>query len=315
MKIIICGAGGFIGQNLVEYFANMGNDVRAIYSLDAILPKVPSHVSQYRANLTDRIDVDWAIDDCDLLLQFAASTSGSNVIVNNPAVHVTDNAIMNSLILRRTLECKIGHYIFPSCSVMYPSSLLPQTEDSLDFNNPIDKKYFGVGNTKLYIEKMCQFYSQITDTKFTVIRHSNIYGPNDKFDPATSHVFASLLKKIIDNNKSIEIWGDGQEGRDLLYIDDLILFIENVIYWQRNKFDLFNVGSGKLIQIEKLAKIMMEVLEKDLEIHYNKDKPTIPVNILLNCDKAKEIIGWEPTTEIKTGIKKTYEWYKGKYVS
>ena len=310
MKVIICGAGGFIGQNLVEHFTKNGDEVTALYSPNSEIPAKQKGVSCYHTDLTDKAEVDYWIDDCDLLLQFAASTSGSNVIVNNPAVHVTDNAIMNSLILRRTLECKIGHYIFPSCSVMYPSSLSPQTEDSLDFNNPIDNKYFGVGNTKLYIEKMCEFYSRISPTKFTVIRHSNTYGPYDKFDPERSHVFAALLRKVCDSENELEIWGTGEEGRDLIYIDDLVRFVAMVAERQHTKFEIFNVGGQRLVKINDLAQLMMSTIGKSLPIKHNLEKPTIPVNILLDCRKACRVIGWENKTCLSEGIRKTWEWYR-----
>lgn len=310
MKITICGAGGFIGENLVRHLSNdKKNEITAIFSRKNFIYRVDDNVKCIRANLLDPKHVSEYIQDCDLLLQMAATTSGSNVIVNSPYVHVTDNAIMNSLLLRETVNKKIGHFIFPSCSVMYPSSLEPQDEN-IDFNNPITDKYFGVGNTKLYIEKMCKFYSTVSNTKFTVIRHTNVYGPYDKFDPAVSHVFAALMRKIVEAKDSIEIWGDGEEGRDLLYIDDLIDFIEKAVQKQENKYELFNVGSGELVKIKNLATTIMNVLDKQLNIEYNSSKPTIPVNITLDYSKAKSLVAWEPKTSLATGIEKTHNWYK-----
>jgi nucleoside-diphosphate-sugar epimerase len=115
----------------------------------------------------------------DVVIQAAATTSGSKDIVNNPSLHVTDNAVMNSYIFREAVSAKVKHVVFFSCTVMYPSSDVAIPEDTAPDPHP---RYFGVAHTKMYIEKMAEFYSRIGETKFTVIRHSNIYGPHDKFD-------------------------------------------------------------------------------------------------------------------------------------
>jgi len=306
MKIVILGAGGFIGRNLVEYFSK-NHDVVAVYSYNNKVIPIDG-VEQCRANLLNISDIEYVVKECDVMIQAAATTFGSDVTVNKPYVHVTDNAVMNSLILRATVDNKVGHFIFPSCSVMYPSKLTPQTED-IDFNIPITPKYLGVGSTKVYLERMCKFYSEITNTKFTVIRHSNNYGPYDKYELAKSHVFGGLLRKIIDGTEELEIWGDGQEGRDFLYVADLIKFVELAIEKQTDKYQLFNVGSGKLVKIEDLAKLIMKVVGKDLAIRYNINKPTIPVNIILDAGKAKGL-GWEQEVGLEEGIARTFKWYK-----
>ena len=102
---------------------------------------------------------------------------------------------MNSYLFRAAFEHKVKHVIFFSCTVMYPSSEHALKETDFDANKALYPRYFGVGNTKLYIEKMCEFYAGISDTKFTAIRHSNIYGPHDKFDLERSHVFGEQLQK------------------------------------------------------------------------------------------------------------------------
>ena len=170
--------------------------------------------------LTNREDVDELLKPgYDILVQAAATTSGAKEIVNKPYYHVTDNAVMNSLIFRSAFEHNIGHVIFFSCTVMHQSSDKPLKEDDFDANKGMHPRYFGVGWTKVYIEKMCEFYSRISSTKYTVVRHSNIFGPYDKFDLERSHVFGATMTKVMtakDGGK-IVVWGTGEEERDLLY--------------------------------------------------------------------------------------------------
>ena len=152
----------------------------------------------------------------------AAVTSGAKDIIERPYIHVTDNAIMNSLLLQSAFENNVSHFIFPSCTVMYQSSNRPLKETDFDANKGLVSHYFGVGWTKVYIEKMCEFFSRLGKTKYTVFRHSNVFGPYDKFDLEKSHVFGATLTKIMTLEEKIVVWGDGTEKRDLIYVEDLI---------------------------------------------------------------------------------------------
>jgi len=222
---------------------------------------------------------------------------------------VTDNAIMNSIIFRECFENRIKHVVFFSCTTMYPSQKRPVTEN--DFNGDIVDKYFGVGWTKVYIEKLCEFYSKISDTKFTAIRHSNIYGPFDKYDLERSHVFGATITKVLTSkDDELEVWGDGREERDLLYVSDLIDFVELVIEKQVEPFELINVGYGNSITIHELVKKVIEKSGKDIKITFDGSKPTIDFSLTLNIDRAKRNYGWSPKVSLEEGISRTMLWYR-----
>jgi nucleoside-diphosphate-sugar epimerase len=195
---------------------------------------------------------------------------------------------------------------------MYQSSDFPIKESEFNANKEIYPSYFGVGWTKVYIEKMCEFYSRMGNTKYTVIRHSNIYGPYDKFDLEKSHAFGANMTKVmtVKNGGKIEVWGTGEEKRDLLYISDLVDFIGLVIDKQKKQFELFNVGYGSSISINSLIKKMIDCSNKDIRIEYDSSKPQIKTKICLDITKAKNIVGWVPKITIDEGIRKTMEWYK-----
>ena len=164
--------------------------------------------------------------ETDVLLQFAATTSGAKDIIERPYIHVTDNAVINSYLLRECFESKVRHFIFPSCTVML-SSTENQKEFDWDPNNQIFGNYFGVGNTKIYIEKMCEFYSSL-GLKTTALRHSNVYGKYDKFDLLKSHVLGATIRKVINakENEVLEVWGSGKAKRDFIFVDDLVDIVE-----------------------------------------------------------------------------------------
>ena len=309
-KVLICGATGFIGKNLLEkYSKDERYSVRAVYHNK---PAIEGYdVEWVYADLNNVEHVRQVLSDIDIVLQFAATTSGANDIVNRPYIHVTDNAVMNSLILRECYEQHVKHIVFPSCTVMYQPADFAQKESDWNAQDEIYPTYFGVGNTKVYIEKMCEFFSRLGRTKHTVLRHSNIYGPHDKYDLERSHVFGATITKVMTNtNGVLNVWGTGEGGRDLLHVDDLMDFIECAVTRQESQYELFNVGLGEATKIIDLVKKIIFHSGKQLEIEHDLSKPTIPTSLFLDCTKAKELIGWEPKISIDEGIKKTLLWYQ-----
>jgi len=308
-KILICGATGFIGRNIAERFASKDEyEVFGTYFNSE--PYNYPGLTLIKADLRKPEDVDWLLAGKDIIIQAAATTSGAKDIVNRPFLHVTDNAIMNSLIFRSAYEHGVSHLIFFSCSVMYQPSDRPVKEEDFDANKEIHKNYFGVGWTKVYLEKMCEFYSRIGPTKYTVIRHSNIYGPYDKFDLERSHVFGATITKVLsakDDDKII-VWGTGEEGRDLLYVSDLVDFVELILEKQETKFEIINVGYGKSIAICDLVQKIVDASGKNLSIEYDKTKPTIKTKLALDITKARNF-GWAPKISLEEGIKKTIAWW------
>lgn len=306
-KVLICGASGFIGRNIYEALSQRDDlDVYGVYLTDSF----SDSPNLMQADLTNKEDVKRVTRGMDIIIQAAAITTGAKDVVERPYIHVTDNLIMNALIYQAAYDNAVSRVIFFSCTVMYPSSDNALKETDLDLNAPMFEKYFGGGWMKVYVEKLCEFYSRLKRTKFTVIRHSNIYGPYDKFDPEKSHVLAATILKVMNaKDNTITVWGEGKEARDLLYISDLVNLVERIIDKQNYAFGLFNAGTGKAISIDMLVRKIIEISGKNLTLQYDKTKPTIATKIFLNSSRAKEKFGWEPKVNLEEGIRKTLDWY------
>ena len=313
-NILICGASGFIGKNLVLYFAG-----KKKYNLIGTYHKKKStnNLKNIKWIKTDLRNFDQCIKvtkNMDIVMQCAATTSGSRDIIRAPYLHVTDNAVMNSYLLRASYINKVKHFIFTSCTVMYKNSNKPLTENEVD-EKKIFKNYYGVGHTKLYIEKMCKFFSKISDIKFTVIRHSNIYGPFDKFDKKKGHFIGSSIYRVFnEKTKKINIFGMGNEMRDYLYVNDLLSFIDLAIKKQKENFQIFNCSYGKSFKIKEILQIILKISGSNKKIENISSEKNINVNILVNSNKAKNILRWKPKTTIHKGIKLTIDWFKKKYL-
>jgi GDP-L-fucose synthase len=309
-KVLICGATGFIGHNLIEALCR-----RDYLEIHAVRFSRPAYdcpgVTWHQADLRAPNDVVRVVRGMDIIIQAAATTSGSRDIVERPYIHVTDNAVMNSLLLRQAFESRVQHFVFFSCTVMLPSSRSPLSETDWDANAPMHPNYFASGWTKVYIEKMCEFFASLGTTKHTVIRHSNIFGPHDKFDLNRSHVFgATITKAMTAKDGQIVVWGKGEEARDLLYVDDLVDFVTRAIDRQTVPFALYNCGAGQAVKIRELVRMIVAASGIPLAIEYDLSKPSIATSLCLDCRKADRELAWRPSTSLDDGIKRTLSWWK-----
>ena len=309
MNILICGGSGFIGKNLVERFSSIDKfNIRSTFFRKK--PNMLPNVDYIQADLRKIEDVKNALNDIDIVFQYAATTTGAKDIISKPYIHVTDNAVMNSILIRQAFENNVKHFIFPSCTVMYKHSSKPLIENDFNESENIYHKYYGAGNTKVYLEKMCKFFSSFNKTKFIVLRQSNIYGPHDKFDLENSHVLAATITKVMSKNQTIKVWGDGTEKRDFLFIDDLIELLIKIINTQNNQYELINTSFGHSISISDLVKTIIKIADKNISLDFDTDKPTIPIDLLIDNQKACELFNWSPKYDLEAGLRLTLNWYK-----
>ncbi len=309
-KIIVLGASGFIGKNIALSLAKSKNKIVGTYFKNYPY-ELKNKINLVKCDLRNPKQVINLTKKTDILIHCAATTSGAKDIVNKPYIHVTDNAIMNSVITRAAFENEVKHIIMFSCTVMYRSSKKPLKENDFNPNKEMYSNYFGGGWMKVFTEKMSEFYSRLGKNKYTVIRHSNIYGPYDKFDLEKSHVFGASITKVIKNkNGKIKIWGDGKEKRDLLYIDDLVDFVKKIMFKPKKSFCVYNIGLGKAISINELTRKIINISKLKLKIKNDLKKKSLKNNIVLNCSLAKKDYGWKPKISIEKGIIKTLDWYQ-----
>jgi len=315
-RILILGGTGFIGRNLVESFCH-DNKYQVTATSFSKEPFNLENITWIKADLTRKEGIEKVFSSefsYDIVIQAAASTSGIMDTVNRPDFHITDNVIMNSLILREINRLKIEHFIFFSCTTMLQPSFEPQDESQ--FTGDVDplEKYFGVGWTKVYIEKLCKFYSNMGKTRFSVIRHSNVYGPWDRYQLHNSHVCGSTITKVLSSSGEIEVWGNGEEKRDLLYIDDLIDLVKKIIHKQDSSYCLVNAGGGNLISVTELSKTIIQIAQKNINIKYNSTKPTINFSVTLDNSLAKELFDWVPQTKLQEGLANTIIFWRKNYL-
>jgi len=146
-----------------------------------------------------------------------------------------------------------------------------------------------------------------------VVRPSNIYGPYDDFEPETSHVTAALIRKVVERHSPLEVWGTGEDIRDLIYIDD---FIDGMILATENitSYNPINIASGEGYSIKEILQMILEVDGyTDANIQYNPSKPSMIPVMLIDTTKAENVLGFKAKTGLREGIRRTIEWYRKTY--
>jgi nucleoside-diphosphate-sugar epimerase len=312
-RILVCGATGFIGRNIVERLAGRADcEVHAVRFTrpEYAIPRVTWHC----ADLRDPEAVAKVVAGADVIVQAAATTSGAKDIVARPYLHVTDNAVMNSLLLRAAYDHKVGHFVFFSCTVMLASREQPWDEDGFDANQPVHPRYFQLAWTKVYIEKMCEFFAGLGVTRHTALRHSNVYGPHDKYDLERSHVFGATITKVMTAaDGRLVVWGTGEEARDLIHVDDLVDAVERVIDRQTAPFKLYNIGAGHAVPIKTLVRKIVAASGRDLRIEHDLSQPSIATSVSVDCAKARRELGWQPKVGLDDGIARTIAWWRANH--
>lgn len=310
-NVLVAGGAGFVGSNIIPRLLDMGAKVRATYYKHTPIDMDP-RVEFVQGDLTQREFCDRVTKDMQYVMILAANTSGAAVMHGSPLVHVTPNLLINSQLLEAAYLGGTEKVLFLSSTAAYPfAGEHSITEDMMFAGDPYDK-YFCVGWMKRYTEVLCKMYSEKLSRKMPciVLRPANAFGPYDKFNPQTSHVMAALLRKTAERLEPFEVWGDGLDVKDFIYIDDLVdaafLAMEKI-----NHFEPINIGRGnETYTIRDILQMIFEVDDFHPEIVYNSAKPSmIPIRVC-SVEKAETLLGFSPKVSIPTGIKSTLKWYR-----
>jgi GDP-L-fucose synthase len=219
---------------------------------------------------------------------------------------------MNAQILEAAYSAGVKKFLWLSSNAGYPPTGHRPVREEEMFDGEPYATYMGPGWMKRYTEVLCRYYSQHLDPPMpcVVLRPSNVYGPLDDYGPATSHVTAALVRKVIERHQPIEVWGTGEDIRDVVYIDD---FVEAVVLAMEkvDTYDPINVAFGRGYSVREILDTILAVDGyQDAEVICDSTKPSmIPVR-LMDTAKASQILGFKPATSLREGLSRTVEWYR-----
>lgn len=313
-KILVTGATGFIGSHILRTLFQKGyTNLRATGASRELRKDFIGWetVEFYQGDLRTAEFCELVSKDVDVVFHCAANTSNALDTKFNPLLHVTPNVEMNTNLMEQSWRNKVKKFVFLSSNTVYPDIGTDlATEDMNVQATPLIPIYKAVAGMKRYAESLCDFFSnQIHDPmQCVIIRPSNAFGPNDKFDYEKCHVTPASIRKVADGLNPIPVWGDGTDVRDLLYVEDMadgIVFAAE----KSDKYDIINVCYGEGYTVNQVLDILKEIENNNNPIEYVNNKAFM-VSVRLFSSKKINDMGWRPKYSIKEGLAKTVEWYK-----
>lgn len=297
--VLVTGGNGFLGKKIVENLEALGIN-------DIIIP------SSDDFDLRNIENCKKVVSDADIVFHLAANTGGIGLNKEKPGEIFYDNLIMGTHLLHESKMANVEKFIALGTICSYPKfSQIPFLEEDIWNGYPEETNApYGLAKKMLIVQS--QAYREQYNFQSIVVVPTNLYGPNDNFDPSSSHVIPALILKFFNAKKNnlnqVEVWGDGSPTRDFLFVDDAA---EGIIEAAKN-YDgnsPLNLGSNEEISIKNLASKISKILDYTGKIVWNTSQPNGQPRRCVSYEKAKQNFGFEPKITLDDGLQKTIDWY------
>ena len=312
MKVLVAGAGGFIGGHLAKDLSEQNFE---IICADIKPPQYWFQLNEKFKNFTlDLKEYESCLkvtENVDYVYNMACNMGGMGFIENNKAECML-SVLINTNLLRACLKNKVKKYFFSSSACVYNSSkqskvFVPGLKETDAY--PADPED-GYGWEKLFSERMCRHFYEDFNLETRVVRYHNVYGPLGTYSGGREKAPAALCRKIIEakmkNLNEIEVWGDGQQTRSFMFIDDCIEGTKKI--FNSKKFDIYNLGSDEQVSINQMIDIIEQIADYKIKKKYLLDKPKGVRGRSSDNNKIIADFNWSPGTGLKKGLEITYKW-------
>ena len=297
--VLVTGSKGFLGSFLVK-------------ELEKLCPKKIITPSSKELDLRDNSNCKKAVLDVDIVFHLAAHVGGIGLNKERPGDLFYDNLMMGTQLLHEAKNASVQKFIALGTVCSYPKfSQIPFLESSIWDGYPEETNApYGLAKKMMLVQS--QAYREQYNFKSIVVIPTNLYGPNDNFDPLSSHVIPALILKIDNakknNSKSITLWGDGTPTRDFLYVEDA----SRGIILAADKYDdplPINLSSEEEISIKQLAELISDLMKFDGKITWDTSKPNGQPRRCVSNKRAEEKLNFKPEISLKEGLRRTIECY------
>jgi nucleoside-diphosphate-sugar epimerase len=308
-RVLVTGAGGFIGHHLTSYLVDRGYWVRGV---DIKMPEYEAT----RAHEFELLDLR-RFDNCLIATRglnevygLAADMGGIGFIETNKGAIVRNNTLINLHTIEAARTNGVERYLYTSSACIYPG-YLQKSPDITPLREqdayPADAED-GYGWEKLYMERVCRHYTEDFGLDTRVVRFHNIFGPLGTYDGGREKSPAAMCRKIAlsEDGGEIEVWGDGDQTRSYCYIDDCV---EGIYRLMRSDFrDPLNLGQDRMISINELVRMVASIAGKTIRTRHDLTKPQGVRGRNSDNSLLRETLAWEPAISLEDGLERTYHW-------
>lgn len=310
--ILVTGAGGFIGGHLVAKLLEEGYRVRAVdkKSQWQWYQRFPA-AENLTLNLEQREACVTAVNGCDWAFNLAADMGGMGFIELNKGLCML-TVLINTHMLMAARECGAARFFYPSSACVYAGFKQKETDNpglKEEDAYPADPED-GYGWEKLFSERMCRHFREDFGLETRVARYHNVYGPYGTFDGGREKAPAAICRKVIaaklSGHHEIEIWGDGEQTRSFMFIDDCVYGTRALM--ESDIADPINIGSAEMVTINRLVDLAEEIAGIRVTRNYKLDAPKGVRGRSSDNALIKSKLGWEPSIPLQTGLERTYAW-------
>lgn len=310
LKVVVTGAGGFIGHYLVTFLKNKGYWVRGV---DIKYPEYKkSDADEFLIlDLRDKKNALQATAGMEHVYALAADMGGMGFISSNNALILYNNALINLNTIEAARKNKVKRLFYSSSACIYPeykqmkANVASLKEDDAFPAQPQD----AYGWEKLITELLAKYYQDDYGLEVRIARFHNIFGPLGTWDGGREKAPAAICRKVaiakLTNNPIVKIWGDGKQTRSFCYIDDCVVGIYKLMMSDFNQ--PLNIGQDRMVTIDQLVDIVSEIAEVKLKKKHIPGPQGVRGRNSDNS-KLKKVLGWEPEISLEEGLRKTYNW-------
>lgn len=316
-KILVTGGAGFIGSHVVEKLVERRAKVSILDNFQtgkkSNLSKVKDLIEIIKGDCRSDHDAYVACKNKDIVMNLAARVEGIEFNKTHQATMMSDNLLIGAVMIEGARKANVERFLVVSSACVYPRSCNVPTPESEGFLDEPEPANGGYGWAKRMGEKLGEYYAQQFGMKVGIVRPYNCYGPRDHFEPQPTHVVPALIKRVLNGENPVKVWGTGKQTRAFLHVDDLaegmILGIEKYPVP-----DPINLGTDEEISIRDLVEKIIKLSGKDLKIEFDTTKPDGSMRRNSDNSKAKEKIGFTAGFSLEGGLRKTIQWYKKTYL-